>query len=263
MPRFAANLSMLFTEYPFLERFDRAAAAGFQGVEFLFPYQEDIPAIRDALRRNGLTQALFNLPAGDFAAGDRGIANDPARVPEFRRGVERALEIAATLGCEKLNCLAGMTLADVPLADQWSTLAENLAFAAEQAARAGILQVVEPLNTIDTPGFLLGTPTEAFGLVERIGQSNLSVQYDVYHAQRMEGNLTATIGGRSGLIGHIQVADSPGRHQPGTGEINYPFVFQAIDDAGYDGWVSLEYRPLGTTEASLRWLVDWGYWTRP
>jgi hydroxypyruvate isomerase len=263
MPRFAVNLSMLFTEYPFLERFDRAAAAGFQGVEFLFPYQEDILAVRDALRRNGLTQVLFNLPAGDFAAGDRGIANDPPRAPEFRRGVERALEIAATLGCEKLNCLAGMTLADVPLADQWNTLSENLAFAAEQAGQAGIRQVVEPLNTIDTPGFLLGTPTEAFGLVERIGEPNLWVQYDVYHAQRMEGNLTATITSRSGLIGHIQIADSPGRHQPGTGEINYPFIFQAIDDSGYDGWVSLEYRPLGSTEQSLRWLVDWGYWTRP
>jgi|SRR5579884_312751 len=260
MPRFAANLSMLFTEYPFLARFDRAAAAGFTAVEFLFPYDEDVPAIRAALTRNGLQQVLFNLPARDFAGGERGIANDPRRVAEFRAGVARALEIAATLACPRLNCLVGLTLPDVPLDAQWATVEENLAYAAEQAARAGVRQVVEPLNTFDTPGFLLTTPGQGFALIERIGHPNLTLQYDLYHAQRMVGNLTATIRDRLPRIGHVQIADSPARHQPGTGEINYPFVLAALDEAGYEGWTSLEYKPLGGTEASLAWLREWDYW---
>lgn len=261
MPRFAANLTMLFTEYPVLERFDRAAAAGFRAVEFLFPYGEDIPAIRDALTRNGLEQILFNLPAGDWARGERGIANDPRRVAEFRAGVARALEIATTLGVSRLNCLAGLTLPDVPVEMQWATLRENLAYAAEQAQLAGVRQVVEPLNPFDTPGFLLSTPSRGFALLEEVGHPNLALEYDVYHAQRTEGNLVATIRSQIARIGHVQIADSPDRHQPGTGEINYPYVLQALDDAGYDGWVSLEYRPLGSTERSLGWLRDWGYWT--
>ncbi len=261
MPRFAANLSMLFTEYPFLERFDRAAAAGFQAVEFLFPYAEDASAIRDALSRNGLEQVLFNLPAGDFAAGERGIANDPSRVEEFRDGVARALEIADRLACPMLNCLIGLDVPGVPVEQQWATVETNLAYAAEQAQAAGVRQVVEPLNPFDAPGFLLVTPGQGFDLVERIGHPNLSVQYDLYHAQRTAGNLTATIRDRIANIGHVQIADSPGRNQPGTGEINFPFVLQALDDAGYAGWVSLEYKPLGSTEESLGWLREWGYWT--
>ncbi len=261
MPRFAANLSMLFTEAPFPERFDWAAAAGFRGVEFLFPYAEDVPGIKDALRRNDLEQVLFNLPAGDFAAGERGLANNPARVDEFRDGVARALEIATLLGCGKLNCLVGLTLPDVPLAEQWATVEANLAHAAEQAAAANVRQVVEPLNTFDAPGFLLTTPSQGFDLVERIGHPNLALQYDLYHAQRMEGNLVDTLQRRLDRIGHVQIADSPLRHQPGTGEINYPFALGALDEAGYDGWVSLEYKPLGSTEDSLGWLRDWSYWT--
>lgn len=261
MPRFAANLSMLFTEHPFLERFDRAAAAGFRGVEFLFPYAEDIAAVRDALRRNGLEQVLFNLPAGDFGKGERGIANDPSRTAEFRDGVARALEIAHALDCPRLNCLVGLTLPGVPVAEQWAAVEANLADAAEQARAANVRQVVEPLNPFDTPGFLLATPSQGFDLVERVGHPNLSLQYDLYHAQRTEGNLTATIEDRIGRIGHVQIADSPRRHQPGTGEIAFPFVLRALDDAGYEGWVSLEYRPLGTTEESLGWLREWGYWT--
>lgn len=261
MPRFAANLSMLFTEYPFMERFDRAAQVGFEAVEFLFPYDEDVPAVKDALERNGLEQVLFNLPAGDFARGDRGIANDPERVQEFQDGVARALEIAATLGCLRLNCLAGLTLPDIPTDAQLATLRGNLAYAAEQAERAGVVQLLEPLNTIDTPGFLIGTTTHGLAVIEQVDHPNLRLQFDVYHQQRMEGNLAATIGREIGRIGHVQIADSPERHQPGTGEINYPFVFKALDDAGYDGWVSLEYRPRGTTEESLGWMREWGYWT--
>lgn len=254
MPRFSANLSMLFTESPLPERVERAAAAGFRGVEMLFPYGEDVNALATALRAAGLEQVLFNLPAGDFAKGERGYANDPARRAEFREGMARALEIADRLGCRRLNCLVGLTLPDLDREAQLDTVAENLAWAADEAAKAGVLQVVEPLNAFDAPGFLLATPSQGFALVERIGHPNLKLQYDVYHAQRMEGNLAATIADRIGLIGHIQVADSPDRHQPGTGEIQWPVVFAAIDGAGYDGWVSAEYKPLGRTEDTLAWM---------
>jgi hydroxypyruvate isomerase len=260
MPRFAANLSMLFTEHPFLERFARAREAGFQAVEFLFPYEFDTAAIARELRRNDLEQVLFNLPAGDFAAGDRGMANDPRRVEEFRDGVKRGLEVATALEAGRLNCLAGLRLDDVPEDAQFATLVDNLRYAADAAAAAGVRQVVEPLNAFDAPGYFLPTPESGFALVEAVAHPNLSLQYDVYHSQRMSGNLAATIAARIGQIGHVQIADSPDRHEPGTGEINYPFVLQALDDAGYDGWVSLEYRPLENTESSLRWLTSMGYW---
>jgi hydroxypyruvate isomerase len=260
MPRFAANLSMLFTEHPFLERFARAREAGFQAVEFLFPYEFDTAAIARELRRTNLEQVLFNLPAGDFAAGDRGMANDPRRVEEFRDGVKRGLAIAAELEAGRLNCLAGLRLDDVPEDAQFATLVENLRYAADAAAAVGVRQVVEPLNAFDAPGYFLPTPESGFALVEAVAHPNLSLQYDVYHSQRMSGNLAATIATRIGLIGHVQIADSPDRHEPGTGEINYPFVLKALDDAGYDGWVSLEYRPLVDTESSLQWLTTMGYW---
>jgi hydroxypyruvate isomerase len=256
MPRFAANLTMLFTEYPLLERFDRAAAAGFQAVEFLFPYDEDIAAIRAALDRNGLQQVLFNLPAGNFAAGERGFANDPGRIPEFREGVARALEIARELDCPKLNCLVGLTLEDVPLDIQWQTVIENLRYAATEAEKAGVLQIFEPLNTFDTPGFLLSTTAQALMLLNEVQRDNLKIQYDVYHAQRMEGNICGTLERYLPQIGHIQIADSPARNEPGTGELNYPFIFDHLDRIGYDGWVSLEYRPSTTTGESLGWMKE-------
>lgn len=261
MPRFAANLTMLFTEYPVLERYDRAAAAGFQAVEFLFPYDEDVQGIKSALERNGLTQILFNLPAGDLAKGERGIANDPRRVNEFRDGVRRALDIAALLGVTRINCLAGITLPDVPVEDQWATLRDNLAFAAEAAQEAGVRQLVEPINPYDIPGFFLNKPSRGFELLDEVGHPNLWLEYDIYHAQRTEGNLTATLREKIGRIAHIQIADSPGRNEPGTGEINYQYVFSELDKLGYDGWIGLEYRPSGSTEASLSWLRDWGYWS--
>lgn len=260
MPRFAANVSMLFTEHPFLERFSRAAEAGFRAVEFLFPYEYDIAAIGAELRRNNLEQVLFNLPAGDFGKGDRGMANDPRRVDEFRAGVATGLGIAAELGAGRLNCLAGRRLDDVSEGVQIDTLVANLRYAATAAAEIGVLQVVEPLNAFDAPGYLLTTPDAGFAVVERADHPNLKLQYDVYHSQRMVGNLTATIAARIRQIGHVQIADSPDRHEPGTGEINFPFVFAALDAAGYDGWVSLEYRPLVDTESSLRWLAEMGYW---
>jgi len=257
MPRFAANLTMLFTEYPFLERFDRAAAAGFTGVEFLFPYDEDVAAIEQALKRNSLTQVLFNLPAGDFAAGERGIANDPRRVDEFQSGVQRALDIATRLDCHQVNCLVGIELADVDFDIQLTTVVDNLRYAAELAQSAGVRQLVEPLNTFDTPDFLLVSAIDALDLLDEIEHDNLWVQYDVYHMQRMEGNLTQTLRENIDRIAHVQVADSPARNQPGTGEICFPFIFQTLDEIGYEGWVSAEYKPTPNTLESLKWFNDW------
>lgn len=261
MPKFAANLSMLFTEYPVIERFDRAAAAGFSAVEFLFPYAEDVDAIRSALDRNGIEQILFNLPVGDFAAGERGMANNPAKVSEFKDGVQRAIEIAGKLGVGRINCLVGLSVPDVSAEVQWGTLKENLAYAATEMQAAGIMQVLEPLNPFDAPGYFIPTPSMGFRLVEEINHPNLLLEYDVYHAQRTEGNLVQTIRQKIQRIGHVQVADSPHRNEPGTGEINYPYVLAALDETGYDGWVSLEYKPSGPTESTLGWLRDWGYWS--
>lgn len=261
MPRFAANLTMLFTEYPVLERFEQARAAGFDGVELLFPYDEDPAALEDALGRSGLEWVLFNLPAGDFPAGQRGLANDPRRVAEFQAGVAQGLALAQRIGVQRLNCLLGITLPDVPIEQQWATVVENLRYAAEQAERAGVTQLIEPLNTIDSPGFMLSTTQQGLELLERVGHPNLKLQYDVYHAQRMEGNITATLRAHLADIGHIQIADSPARNQPGTGELNYPFIFDTLDELGYDGWVSLEYRPAPNTLASLGWLREYGYWS--
>jgi hydroxypyruvate isomerase len=261
MPRFAANLTMLFTEYPFVERIDRAAEAGFQGIEFLFPYEEDVEAISAALTRNGVQQVLFNLPAGNFAGGERGIANDPSRKEEFREGVARALEIAAKLECPKLNCLSGLALNDVSLEEQWTTLVENYQYAAEETAKAGVLQLVEPINTFDMPGFMVSTTGQGRQLLDEVGHENLKLQYDVYHMQRMEGELIGTMKANLDHIAHIQIADNPGRHQPGTGEINYPFVLRQIDEMGYDGWVSLEYVPDGPTAETFGWLKEWGFWS--
>jgi hydroxypyruvate isomerase len=261
MPRFAANLTMLFIEYPVLERFERARAAGFEAVEFLFPYEEDIAGIEDAVRCNGLEYVLFDLPIGDMEAGERGITNAPRRVAEFRADVQRALELARRFDVKLLNCLVGSTLPDVPEEQQWETVVENLRYAAEQAQQYGVAILVEPLNTFDNPGFLLATTRQGLDLLERVGHPNLKLQYDVYHAQRMEGNLTATLRAQLASIAHIQIADSPARNEPGTGEINYPFVFDTLDELGYDGWVSLEYLPSTDTEASLSWLRAYGYWS--
>ena len=261
MPRFAANLTMLYTEYSFVERIDRAAEAGFTGIEFLFPYQEDVDGIREALTRNGIQQVLFNLPAGDFAGGERGIANNPERVQEFQDGVARALEIAAKLECPRLNCLSGLAVKDVPHDTQWKTLVENYQYAAEQTKNAGIVQLVEPINTFDMPGFVIPNTRTGLRLIEDVGSDNLKLQYDVYHMQRMEGELIGTMKANLDKIEHIQIADNPGRHQPGTGEINYPFVLSQIDEMGYTGWVSLEYVPGGPTADTLGWLKEWGYWS--
>lgn len=252
MIRWAANLTMLFADSPFMERFERAAKAGFRYVEFLFPYGQDVQAIAGELRRLGLTQVLFNLPAGDWGAGERGIANDPGRREEFRAGVEQAIEIARRLGVQRLNCLVGLRRPDVPEAEQRACVVDNLRHAADRLAAHGITLMVEPLNDLDVPGFFLTRSRQTLALLDEVARPNVRLQYDIYHMQVMEGNLVHTLRSQVGRIGHVQIADVPGRHQPGTGEIRYPFVLQALDKAGYDGFVSLEYVPLGSTEESLR-----------
>lgn len=251
---------MLFTEVPFLDRFQLARDAGFDAVEFLFPYDHDAVDVGKALREADLTLALFNFPAGDFASGDRGLASDPSRTPQFRESAELAMQYAQILHPEKMNCLAGKVIPGVPRQAQVDALAANLRFAAEVAESQSVRLVMEPLNPFDAPGYLITTPDEGFAVVERVNHPNLKLQYDIYHAQRTQGNITSTLFARMPLIGHIQIADSPDRHEPGTGEINYPFVFRAMDEAGYDGWVSLEYKPLTDSASSLGWLRSMGLW---
>lgn len=259
MPKFAANLNMLYQEYPLIERIERAAAAGFGGVEILYPYGEEIDLIRSTLDTQGVELVLFNIPAGNVAAGDRGIANDPRRVDEYRASVDLALTVQRTLPAPRFNTLVGRRLADIPVHEQFETVRANLVYAADATQKQGVTQLVEPLNAIDTPDFLVPTATQMLALIEEIGHPNLRLQYDFYHQQRMEGNLTAFFADHIGQIGHIQIADSPDRHEPGTGEIHYDYVFDRIDALGYDGWVSLEYKPSTTTEASLGWLKRFGY----
>ncbi|VWX62405.1 hydroxypyruvate isomerase [Burkholderiales bacterium 8X] len=256
MPRFAANLSMLFTELPFLQRFEAAASAGFKGVEYLFPYGFDQRELAAALKDNGLVQVLHNLPAGDWDAGERGIACHPDRVREFREGVHLAIDYAAALGCPKLNCLVGKTPPGASSESVRQTLVGNLRYAADALQKAGIRLLIEPVNHFDLPGFHLTRSDEALRLIDEVDSSNLLLQYDIYHAQRMEGELGHTLRHHMGRIGHIQVADNPGRGEPGTGEINFDFVFRAIDDAGYAGWVGCEYKPRGATTDGLGWRTE-------
>ena len=254
MPRFAANLTMLFTELPFLDCFDAAARAGFQAVEFLFPYAFEANDIKARLDANGLQLVLHNLPAGDWDAGERGIACHPDRVEEFRAGVERAIAYAQTLGVKQLNCLVGKAPAGVPDSVLRETLVANLRHAASRLKAAGLRLLVEPINNYDIPGFYLSRTQQALDLLDEVGADNAFVQYDIYHAQRTEGELAATLQKHLARIGHVQLADNPGRNEPGTGEINYAFLFRHLDRIGYDGWVGCEYKPASTTEAGLGWL---------
>jgi len=254
MPRFAANLTMLFNEVPFLDRFERAAKAGFDSVEFLFPYAYKVEEIKQRLNDNGLTLILHNLPAGDWDAGERGIACHPDRVEEFKAGVAGAIEYALALGVKQLNCLAGKVPAGVSEAQARETFVSNLTFAAAALKAAGLKLLIEPINTFDIPGFFLNRTAQAAGILAEVGADNLFIQYDIYHAQRMEGELAATVQRYLPLIGHIQLADNPGRNEPGTGEINYPYLFEYLDRIQYSGSIGCEYKPATTTEAGLGWL---------
>jgi hydroxypyruvate isomerase len=254
MPRFAANLSMLFTEHPFLDRFEQAAQAGFQAVEFLFPYAFDAAAIRQRLDAHQLKLVLHNLPAGDWAAGERGIGCLPDRMAEFRAGVAQAVAYAKALGVRQLNCLAGKAPPGVSESLLRETFIGNLRFAATELEKNSLNLLIEPINTFDIPGFYLNRTAQAIDILDDVGADNAYLQYDTYHAQRMEGELAATIEKHLPRISHIQLADNPGRHEPGTGEINYPFLFAHLDRIGYTGWIGCEYKPAGTTEAGLGWL---------
>lgn len=257
MPRFAANLSMQFTEYDFLDRFAAAARCGFRGVEYLFPYDFDKEVIAEKLAAAGLQQVLFNLPAGDWAAGERGLTCLPDRVGEYQDGVGKALEYASALNCTMLHTMAGIKPGGVSDDKIHQVYVDNVRFAAEAAASAGVTLVLEPINYRDMPGFYINYSWQALEVIDTLGLDNLKLQYDIYHAQRMEGELVNTIRANISKIAHMQLADNPGRHEPGSGEIDYPFLLEAIDAAGYAGWIGCEYIPAVGTEAGLGWLSDY------
>ncbi|HET9700927.1 MAG TPA: hydroxypyruvate isomerase [Burkholderiales bacterium] len=255
MPKFAANLTMLYNEVDFLERFGAAAGAGFKGVEYLFPYAYPKEQLAELLQRHGLVQVLHNLPAGDWARGERGIACHPDRVGEFRDGVGKAVEYARALGCGQVNCLAGIAPAGVVEARLRDTFVANLQFAAAELKQAGIRLLIEPINSLrDIPGFYLNRTRQALDIIADARSDNLFLQYDIYHMQVMEGNLAETMEKYLATIAHLQLADNPGRHEPGTGEINYEFLFRHLDRIGYRGWIGCEYKPAAGTEAGLGWV---------
>ncbi len=253
MPRLNANLSMMFGEHDFLERFDAAAKAGFKGVEFLFPYAYDKRKLAEMLDRNRLEMVLFNMPPGDWEAGDRGMACDPARTAEFQDNVGTAVDYAVALKCKQLHCMAGLKPRGVGEEQMRQTYIENLQFAGKELAKHGIGLLIEAINTRDIPGFYLNYSAQAVDIMHYAAVPNLAFQYDIYHMQIMEGDLAPTIEKHLAKIGHMQLADTPGRHEPGTGEINYPFLFDFIDRIGYKGWIGCEYRPAGKTEDGLGW----------
>jgi len=253
--RFSANISILFKEVPFLERFGRAAEAGFDAVEFWWPSGEDLGEVEKAVKEAGLTVALFNFDAGDMPGGDRGLVSDPERREQFRENVPVALELARLLGCRRMNVLLGHEIEGMSREEQLGLARENVGFAADEAHKVGIELVVEAVNTFENGPYLIYTTDEAVEFVESVGRGNLAIQHDFYHMQRMEGNLVAKLREHIDVIGHVQIADSPGRGEPGAGEIHYPYVLGALEELGYDGYVGLEYNPTtASTEESLGWL---------
>lgn len=257
MPKFSANLSFLYPDLPFLDRFAAAAGDGFRAVEYAVPYVAEAEELAALNAKHGLQQVLFNLPAGDWDGGERGIACHPDRVEEFRAGVEVALNYARVLGCPRVNCLAGIVPAGVPTDVLESTFVANLQYAAPRFAVAGVQLLVEPINTRDIPRFYLSTARHAERVLDAVGSDNLLIQYDIYHQQVTAGDLVPTYERLRDRIGHIQIADTPGRHEPGTGEINYGFVLSELDRLGYAGWVGCEYRPLAGTSEGLGWMAPY------
>jgi hydroxypyruvate isomerase len=251
---FAPNLTMLYNEVPFLERFGRAAAAGFSAVEFLFPYEFGAAAVQTQLAAHGLQAVLFNINPGDWAQGERGALGNPARRDYFRTSLNEALAYAQTFACPRLHVMSGNRLAEYERAAQIDCALENLAWAAPLAEQAGVTLLIEPLNALDNPAYLIQSTAQGMELVQGAAHPAVKLQYDVYHAQMTEGRLIQTMTALLPQIGHIQISDVPGRHQPGTGEINYPAIFAALERLGYGGYIGLEYRPAGETDASLDWL---------
>jgi 2-dehydrotetronate isomerase len=251
MPKFSANLSFLFTEFPFLDRFAAAAAAGFRAVEFAFPYDGPAAAIAARLKEHRLTQALFNTPPGDLAKGERGLAALPGREADFRASLDRALDYAAALSCPRLHVMAGVGGED-------ATFIANLREAAPRAAAAGVTLLIEPINTGDMPGYFLNTSTHALRIIDAVGSAQVKLQLDLYHCQIMEGGLAAHIRALAGRYAHIQIAGVPDRREPDRGEVNFPYLFDQLDAVGYDGWIGCEYRPAAGTLAGLGWAKRWG-----
>jgi hydroxypyruvate isomerase len=257
MPKFSANLSFLYADLAFLDRFAAAAADGFPAVEYVGPYDHPPEAVAEALTSNGLAQALFNLPAGNWAGGERGIGALPDRISEFRDSVDTAIRYGQALGCAKINCLAGIAPDGVDRDTLEATLVGNLQYAAPRLAAAGIKLLLEPINLRDIPGFYVSTTDHAERILEAVGSDNLFIQYDIYHTQVMQGDLVPTYARLKDRIAHIQIADNPGRNEPGTGEINYAFVLPELDRLGYDGYVGCEYKPLAGTSAGLGWMKSY------
>ena len=249
---------MLFIEVAFLDRFEAASTAGFKGVEYVSPYEHPAEIIAEKLAANDLKQVLFNLPVGDWSAGERGIAIFPEREQEFRNGVATAIRYAKALGCEQVNCLAGIAPSGVDASTLEATLVKNLRFAAAELARENICLLIEPVNTRDMPGFFVNTSKQALDIIDRVGSDNLFLQYDIYHMQVMEGDVAATLARFLPRIRHVQIADNPGRHEPGTGDIDFPFLFDHLDRLGYAGWVGAEYKPATTTTNGLGWFTAAG-----
>ncbi|MES2106069.1 MAG: 2-oxo-tetronate isomerase [Pseudomonadota bacterium] len=254
MPKFAANLTMQFNEVPFMQRFQAAAEAGFKAVEFLFPYEFAAQEIAGQLQQHGLQNVLFNLSAGDWAAGERGLACHPGRQAEFRASVQQALEYARMLGTPRVHVMAGLMPAAAEPEACRAVYVENLRYAAAEAARDGIQCLIEPINTRDMPGYFLNTQAQAHAVREEVGAANLLVQMDFYHVQIMEGDIAMKLRRYLPHIGHIQIAGVPDRHEPDSGEVNYPYLFKLLDQLGYAGWVGCEYRPANGTVEGLGWL---------
>ncbi len=258
MTKLAANLTMLFNEVDFLDRFGEAARAGFKGVEFLFPYAFEAGRIAEQLDKHRLQLVLHNLPAGNWEAGERGIACDPARSGEFQDGVGKAIAYAKALGVKQVNCLVGIKPANVTDSQAYGAVVDNLRFAAKALQAQDIGLLIEPINNFDIPGFYLNGTEQALGIIAETGSYNIKVQYDIYHMQRMEGEITSTIKKNLAKIGHIQLADNPGRFEPGTGEINYRYLLAMLDEIGYTGWVGCEYKPKDGTVKGLKWIAEHG-----
>jgi hydroxypyruvate isomerase len=257
MPKFNANLSMMFNEVDFLDRFSAAARAGFKGVEFLFPYAYEKPQLVDIVSRHNLEVVLFNMPPGDWNVGERGLTCNPSRVGEFQEGVGKAVDYARALNCKRVHAMAGLQPQGFSGEQVRQTYIDNLRFAGKACAEYGITLLIEAINTRDIPGFYLNYSRQALEILKLAEVPNLRFQYDIYHMQIMEGDLAPTIERCLPYIGHMQLADTPGRHEPGTGEIHYPFLFQHIDRVGYSGWIGCEYKPLGNTEEGLSWVRNY------
>jgi hydroxypyruvate isomerase len=257
MPKFCANLTMLYNELDFMDRFEAARADGFAGVEYLFPYPYPKEELAQRLKRHGLVQVLHNLPAGDWGRGDRGIACQPERQEEFRAGIAKAIDYATTLGCKQVNCLAGVAPQNADPDELRRTFVDNVRHAAGELKKAGIRLLIEPVNTRDIPGFYLNKSDQAEAILKEIGSDNLAIQYDFYHTQVMEGDIVNRFKRLKDRIAHVQIADNPGRNEPGTGEINYPFIFDTLDREGYRGWVGCEYKPAAATTAGLAWYAPY------